>query len=62
MQERFLRVGEVADSLRIGVTTVWEWSRYGKLPKPIKLSPRVTVWKNSEIQNFIEKSINQEVA
>jgi len=53
MSERLLRVREVADMIGVGVTTVWEWSRSGRLPKPFRLSARLTVWKESEIQRFI---------
>lgn len=55
-QDKLLRVKEVAEKLSIGVTTVWLYAREGKLPKPTKISPRVTVWKESDINKFIEDS------
>lgn len=54
--ENLLRVKDVAKTLNIGVSTVWYYSSIGKLPKPLKLSPRVTVWKASDIQAFIESA------
>ncbi|MDD3598066.1 AlpA family phage regulatory protein [Sulfuricurvum sp.] len=51
--EKFLRVKDVADMLSIGKSTVWLYTKTGKLPQPIKLSPGVTVWKLSEIEQFI---------
>lgn len=51
--EKFLRVKDVADMLAIGKSTVWLYTKTGKLPQPIKLSPKVTVWKLSEIEQFM---------
>ena len=45
----FLRVTQVAKKIGIGKSTVWLWVKENKLPKPIKLSPRVTVWRESDI-------------
>ncbi len=36
-------------------STVWAWVASGRLPKGTKLSSRVTVWRESEIQTWIEK-------
>jgi len=45
---------EVAKLLGIGVSTVWAWTRAGRIPQPIKLGSRTTRWKTHEIQNYIE--------
>jgi len=37
-------------------STFWQGVKTGRFPKPIKLSPRVTVWKIEDIRAFIEKS------
>jgi prophage regulatory protein len=54
--DKYIRVKEVAQLLGLGVSTVWLWARQQKLPQPKRLSNRVTVWRLSEIQDFIEKS------
>lgn len=51
--EKFLRVKDVAEILAIGKSTVWLYVKKGILPQPIKLSPNVTVWKLSEIEQFM---------
>lgn len=51
--ERYLRDKEVAKMLSIGRSTVWYYTKIGKLPKPIKFSPRVTVWKLTDIEQII---------
>lgn len=52
-QNNLLRDKEVADLLSIGRSTVWLYASSGVLPKPIKLSPRVSVWRLSDIESFI---------
>lgn len=46
--EQLLTVKQVANMLGIGKSTVWELARTGKLPKPIKLSSRITRWRMSD--------------
>ena len=52
---RFIRIKEVMHKTGIARSTVWYMVKKGTLPKPRKLSPRVTVWIESEIDEFIEK-------
>ncbi len=56
--ERFLRVQQVAEKLGIGKSTVWLWAKENKIPKPIKISPRVTVWKESELEKWQHEFIS----
>lgn len=41
----------------IGVskTTLWRWIKDGAFPKPIKLSAGVTVWRMSDIQQWLNE-------
>ncbi|MDP3302113.1 MAG: AlpA family phage regulatory protein [Sulfuricurvum sp.] len=52
--ENFLRLPQVAEILSIGKSTVWYYVKKDILPKPIKLSPKVTVWLSSDIQGFLQ--------
>ena len=54
MQEQLIRLPRVMELTGLAKSTVWLWTKNGKLPKPLKLSARVTVWKLSEIQNYIQ--------
>ena len=47
-----MRAKEVAEYIGIGLSTVWLYAKQGLL-KPINLSPRVTVFKKSNIDAFI---------
>lgn len=53
-----MRVDEVATYLSIGKSTVWLYAKKGLL-KPIKLSPRVTVFKKSDVDAFIASRIDE---
>ena len=63
-QLAFLRVRQiVGDSqsdppvppmIPIGRSTWWQWVRDGKAPAPVKLGPRTTAWKSSDISALIE--------
>lgn len=52
--DKLIRDVGVAEALNIGRSTVWLYARQGKLPKPTKLSARVSVWKESDIKAFID--------
>ena len=58
IQVENMRAKEVAEYLGIGLSTVWLMSKEKKL-KPIKLSPRVTIFRKSEIDAFIASRIDE---
>jgi len=44
--------------LPVSEKTIWEWSRDGRFPKPIRLGGaggKVTVWRASDVQKWIEQ-------
>lgn len=59
---QYLRVSDIVRNrktgqpgiLPISSATLWAWVKAGKLPKPIKLSAGVTVWRRSDILVFAE--------
>ena len=44
--------------LPIGVSSWWLGIKKGYYPKPIKLSPNVSCWKLSDIENLIENGFS----
>ncbi len=55
VNKKLLRVKGVAAYLACGVATVWRRTNDDPtFPKPIKLSERVTVWKFSELEAWVE--------
>lgn len=57
--KRFIRINEVINKTGIARSTIWLWVSENKFPKPIKLSPRITVWEEDEIEDWINKKINR---
>lgn len=41
--------------LPLGESTIWEMVRRGDFPEPIQLSNRITVWKSSDILQWMEE-------
>ena len=52
IQVENMKAKEVAEYIGIGLSTTWLYAKRGLL-KPIKLSPRVTVFRKSDIDAFI---------
>lgn len=48
-----LRVSDLAPRLGVSKNTIWRWVRQGQLPKPLKLSDKVTVWKSEDVIGFL---------
>jgi len=47
--KRFIRAKEISKAYGVGISTVWHWSKQGKLT-PKKVSPRVTVFDVAEVE------------
>ena len=54
--KKFLRLPQVAELLGVSKSTVWMYARNGKLPKATKLSPRVSVWLESDVVALIDEA------
>jgi prophage regulatory protein len=62
----FVRLSQIIGSraedtpgvIPVSKSTWWEGVKTGRFPKPLKLSPRVTVWRAEDIQALIQE-INQ---
>ena len=65
-EPRLLRLYQILGSSRrgipplipVGKSTWWRWIASGKAPAPIKLSTRVTVWRASDIADFLANTNN----
>ena len=53
----FLRIKEVVKKTGIAKSTIWLWVSENKFPKPIKLSPRITVWEEDKVNYWMIKLI-----
>lgn len=53
--ENFLRINGVMERTKLARSTIWLWVKQGKLPAPIKLSERVTVWRESDLNDWMNE-------
>ena len=54
--ERLLRIKEIIGPgglIPVSKSTFWAGVKAGKFPKPIKVTPGVTAWRQSDIEAFI---------
>lgn len=62
---RLLRITDVLapnGPIPVSKSTWWEGVRNGRYPKPIKLSPKITVWRSDEINQLVQKGTPEDVA
>tara|TARA_R110000851_G_scaffold333531_1_gene514864 strand:- start:44255 stop:44470 length:216 start_codon:yes stop_codon:yes gene_type:complete len=54
------RVNQIANTpksdglIPVSVSTIWRWVAAGDFPKPVKLSPRTTAWRASDVHAWLE--------
>ena len=52
----FLRQAQILGKITpIGSSTLWRWVAEGKFPKPVKLSGKVTAWRASDVQEWVDR-------
>ena len=52
---KLLRITDVTKKTTLAKSTIWQKMAQGTFPKPTKISPAINVWKESEIDSWIEK-------
>lgn len=55
---RLLRLPQVLEIIPVAPSTWWAGVKSGKYPKSIKLGPRTTAWRESEIQALVANGAN----
>lgn len=46
----YLSAAQLARRYSVHVVTVWRWAQTGRLPPPIRLTPRTTRWRKDQIE------------
>ena len=57
-----MRLEQVLSLIPVSKSTWWAGCAEGKFPKPIKLSSRITVWRSTDINKFIQEIDLEDVA
>ena len=58
LDTRLLRLSEVLEIIPISKSSWWAGVKAGKYPKPIKLGPRTTCWRLSDVLELVEAGIS----
>lgn len=48
------RASQLLPFLPFGSTTLWKWSKDGRFPAPVKLSPTMSAWRNADVLAWLE--------
>lgn len=48
------RASQLIPFLPFGSSTLWAWSRDGRFPAPVKLSPTMTAWRNADVIEWLK--------
>ncbi len=56
--DRLIRLGDVLNLIPVSKSTWWEGVKTGKFPSPVKLGPRVTCWRLTDILTLVEEGSN----
>jgi len=52
---KIIRASELAKKLTISKPTLWRMEQRGELPPKIQISKRISGWRESDIQEWLEK-------
>ena len=59
MEDRYIRLRELAPMLGLGESTIYRLIKVNKFPKQIKLTERTSVWRLSVINQWIADKENE---
>lgn len=57
----FLRLPQVLAIIPISKSAWWQGCKDGRFPKPVKLGPRTTAWRSSDIAALVEQLSGHDV-
>lgn len=60
-EDSFLRLPQVLERIPISKSAWWQGCKEGRFPKPIKLGPRTSAWRSSDIAALIKQLSLQSV-
>jgi predicted DNA-binding transcriptional regulator AlpA len=62
-QDVYLRRGDLADELDVGVRTLVRWAQQGYGPAPVKIGPRAVRYRRRDVAAFLaERAITRREA
>lgn len=61
-KDRLIRLPEVQNIIGCKKASIYKMLEEGKFPKPIRYSPRLVVWPETVVLQWVQDRINQSVA
>lgn len=61
--KRLLRITDIIaphGPVPVGKSTWWEGVKDGRFPQPIKLGPRISVWRAEDIEELLVKGVQDD--
>jgi len=58
--DKLLRITDVSKKTTLAKSTIWLKMAKGEFPKPTKLSPAINVWKESQIDEWINSLFSKQ--
>ena len=55
LKQTTLRVKELSYRYNIPVSTIWALTRQGEFPQPVRPTPRLTLWRVSDVDAWLER-------
>ena len=52
--ERLMPIGAVVGAIGVSRVTIYQWTKTGAFPAPIKLSERRIAWRESDVRRWID--------
>lgn len=46
----YLSAAQLARRYGVHIVTVWRWAQVGRIPQPVRLTPRTTRWRRDQIE------------
>lgn len=50
---KIININELVNILGVSKTTLWRWRKEGDFPEPIILGKNIIVWKESQIEEWL---------
>ena len=59
MSEKFLRIKDVMEMTGVSKSFIWNQISLGNFPKQIVITPKMSVWREAEIQEWMQQQIDK---